>query len=229
VNLRRVAIATLSIAILVSLSACDRSPAEPSGSKHVSIPTSGGETLDAVELGSGSRVAILTHGATGTMEGYFPLIPALADAGWRVIAYDAEGVGDSTGEVDADREGDLRAAVVYARSPGAETVALVGASLGAFLSLSVAGELHADAVVALSPYLGLPAEEMASALDGTPALLVVAEDNEPYASDTRELAAALDVDPVVISGDNHGTGVLTDHPEVSEQIATFLEGLPSPH
>jgi alpha-beta hydrolase superfamily lysophospholipase len=223
VNLRRVAIAAMSAMILVTAAGCDHPPPEPGGSKHVSIPTAGSATLDAVELGSGPNVAILTHGATGTKEGYYPLMPVVADAGWRAIAYDAEGVGDSTGDKDADREGDLRAAVAYARSTGGETIALVGASLGAFLSLSTAEELHADGVVALSPYLGLPAEEMATSLDGIPTMLVVAEDNEPYASDTRELATALGVEPVVVSGENHGTGVLTDHPDVSEQIATFLQ------
>jgi dienelactone hydrolase len=222
VNIRRLAISALTAAILVT-AGCDRAPSDPSGSKHVSILTSGGETLDAVELGSGPNVAILTHGATGTKEGYYPLMPVLADAGWRAIAYDAQGVGDSTGEVDADREGDLRAAVAYARSTGGDTVALVGASLGAFLSLSMAVHLHADGVVALSPYLGLPADEMATSLDGIPTMLVVAEDNEPYASDTRELATALGIDPIVVTGDNHGTGVLTDHPDVGEQIASFLQ------
>jgi dienelactone hydrolase len=223
VNLRRVGIAALFAAIVVTAVGCDHPPSEPSGSKHDSIPTSGGATLDAIELGSGPNVVILTHGATGTKEGYYPVMPALADAGWRVIGYDAQGVGDSSGEVDADREGDLRAAVAYARSTGGDTVGLVGASLGAFLSLSMAGELRADGVVALSPYLGLPADEMASSLGGIPTLLVVAEDNEPYASDTRELATALGVEPIIVSGDNHGTGVLADHPEVADQIATFLQ------
>lgn len=226
-NVRRAALAALVTTLLVSGASCDRSPAEPTGSKHVAIPTSGGETLDGVELGSGSNVAVLTHGATGTMEGYYPLMPVLADAGWRVIAYDAEGVGDSTGAVDADRPGDLRAAVAYARSTGGDRVVLVGASLGAFVSLSMGGEVGADAVIALSPYLGEPADDLAAGLDGIPTMLVVAEDNEPYASDTRELAEALGIDAVVVSGDNHGTGVIADHPDVSDRIASFLQDVRS--
>jgi alpha-beta hydrolase superfamily lysophospholipase len=213
----------LGTAIAASSVACDRAPEEPAGSKHVSIPSSGGQTLDAVELGSGANVAILTHGATGTKEGYYPMMPVLANAGWRVIADDAQGVGNSTGEVDADREGDLRAAVEYARSTGGERIVLIGASLGAYLSLSMAGELHADAVVGLSPFLGQPADDMASALEGIPTMLIVAGDNEPYASDTRELATALGIDPLIVSGQGHGTGMLADHPDVSDRIASFLE------
>jgi dienelactone hydrolase len=218
---RRVAGLLLPIAVMTSVSvACHTDPDPPAGSTSVSIELAGGETLDAVEQGDGPDVAILSHGATGTKEGYFPLMPLLADAGWRAIAYDAEGVGGSTGERGLDREGDLAAVVEYARENGAERIALIGASLGAVVSLGSAVEVEADGVVALSAYVGDPLPPALGA--EIPVMLAVAEENEPYATDVRQLGDQLHVTPVVVTGDQHGTGMFVDHPELMDQVVTFL-------
>jgi dienelactone hydrolase len=48
------------------------------------------------------------------------------------------------------REDDLSAVVNYARRSGATSVVLVGGSLGASLSITMASELHVQGVVSLS-------------------------------------------------------------------------------
>ena len=151
--MRRVVLPPLVLLLVatMALSACDRALAEPpEGSTHITIDTPDGEQLDAIEMGSGPDVAIMSHGDTGTKEGFYRLVEPLASDGWRVIDYDARGVGNSTGGPEDDRPTDLRAVVDYARDTGAESIVLLGASLGASLSIAMAGELHATALVSLS-------------------------------------------------------------------------------
>jgi len=54
-------------------------------------------------------------------------------------------------------------------------------------------------------------------------MIAAAEGNEPYVSDARSLAATLGIDPVIVSGDGHGTGMFGDNPELVTQIVTFLD------
>jgi pimeloyl-ACP methyl ester carboxylesterase len=216
----------LLLAATMAMSACDRALAEPpEGSTHITIDTPDGEQLDAIEMGSGPDVAIMSHGDTGTKEGFYRLVEPLASDGWRVIDYDARGVGNSTGGPEDDRPTDLRAVVDYARDTGAESIVLLGASLGASLSIAMAGELDATALVSLSaPALVFNAADAATDLrDTIPVMIAAAEGNEPYVSDARSLAATLGIDPVIASGDGHGTGMFGDNPELITQIVTFLD------
>ena len=159
---------------------------------------------------------MLSHGATGTKEDFFGLAGVFAEDGWRAIAYDAR---------SATREDDLRAVVGYARDSGATSLVLVGGSLGASLSISMAAELDVQAVVSLSaPASSFDALGSAEAIGRSiPVLVAVAEDNEPYATDAVEIADALGISARIVSGDGHGTGMFRDHPELMDAIVTFAD------
>jgi triacylglycerol esterase/lipase EstA (alpha/beta hydrolase family) len=205
------------------LSACaSEQPDPPAGARHIRIGTTDGAELDAIELGESEHVAVLSHGATGTKEDFYGLATTFANRGWRVIAYDARGVGDSTGS-GVDRQTDLRAIVGYARDTGAEAIVLVGGSLGGSLSIAMAQELVVDAVVGLSaPASSFGALQAAGELPRTTSvMLAVAEGNEPYATDVRQLADVLGIEPLVVSGDRHGTGMFLDHPDLMDQVVAF--------
>ncbi len=215
-----------TVVAVVLLASCSTDlPDPPAGARRIRITTSDGERLAAVELGQGPRVAILSHGATGTKEDLYGLATALAEDGWRVIAYDARGVGSSTGVRGQDRPEDLRAVVEMARGAGAERLVLLGGSLGGSLSIAMAARLRADAVVALSPPAdAFGALRAAPALRGRlPVLVAVAEDDAPFADDARRLAGALGVSPVVVSGAGHGTGMFREHPELIARIVSFAD------
>ena len=211
---------------VVSVTACARQPDPPAGSRTVAIHTPDGITLDGIEVGDGRDVAVLSHGATGTKEDFYGLAAAFAKDGWRVIAYDARGVGDSTGEEDfGKRDVDLRTVVEYARRTGAATLLLAGGSLGASLTISMADELHADAIVSLSaPASTFGALDAARRIGSSiPAFVAAAADNQPYADDARRIAEALGVSPDIVSGDGHGTGMLRDHPSMIVQIVSWAD------
>jgi pimeloyl-ACP methyl ester carboxylesterase len=220
-------VACVSLLVLIA-AACSNDPdtPPPPGSKIVEVATPDGITLHAVVAGVGRDVVVLSHGATGTKEDFYGLATAFVRDGWRAIAYDARGVGDSTGEEDfAKRDVDLRAVVGYARRTGAGTLVLAGGSLGAALSIAMAGELRADAIVSLSaPQTSYDAIAAARAIgDAIPAFVAAAADNQPYASDARDLAVAFGVEPVIVSGSGHGTGMLRDHPDLASRIVTFAD------
>jgi alpha-beta hydrolase superfamily lysophospholipase len=219
---RRAAPIALTLALTACLSACsERLPNPPDGSRRVSIRTADGERLDAVELGEGSDVAILSHGATGTKEDLYPLASAFASAGWLAIAYDARGVGESTGARGEHRDADLRAVAEFARSGGSRSIVLVGGSLGASLSIAMADELDASAVVSLSaPADAFGAIDAAGELE-VPVFVAAAADNEPFADDARALARALGVTATIVTGEGHGTGMLADHPDLIDRIVSF--------
>jgi len=212
-----VAVAAFAAFALLLASCGGGDPEPPSGSRNISIATTGGAELPAIEVGSGRRVAVLSHGATGTKEDFFGLAGVFAEGGWRAIAYDAR---------SAAREDDLRAAVAYARDSGATSVVLVGGSLGASLSISMAAELEAQAVVSLSaPASSFDALEAAQEIgDSIPMLVAVAEGNQPYADDAVKLADALGTSATIVSGDGHGAGMFRDHPELRDTIVAFVDG-----
>ena len=80
----------LTVAATLVAAACSK-PAPPEGSTRTTITTPSGIELDAIELGDGPKVAVLSHGATGTKEDFYPIAEAFAADGWRVIAYDGPG------------------------------------------------------------------------------------------------------------------------------------------
>lgn len=84
---------------------------------------------------------LLTHGGfdfARTFDGFAPL---LADAGWRVVAWDQRGHGDSDRAALYQWEADMRDAVAVMRSVTEDALPLVGHSKGGSLSNHIAAVL----------------------------------------------------------------------------------------
>jgi pimeloyl-ACP methyl ester carboxylesterase len=116
--------------------------------ERVSFPTQDGGLIYADVYGKGERGVVLAHGARFNKESWKKQAQTLGAAGFRVLALDFRGYGQSRGPGQADPLSaplhfDVLAAVRYLRKPGAKTVSVVGGSMG--------GGAAADASIAAKP------------------------------------------------------------------------------
>src|SRR6187401_860017 len=82
--------------------------------------------------GSDAPLAVLVHGVTGWWKTWWRVGPALAEAGWRVVATDLRGHGHSPRFNGPATVGDLATDLAAAiEASGAPAGLLVGHSLGA--------------------------------------------------------------------------------------------------
>jgi cytochrome oxidase Cu insertion factor (SCO1/SenC/PrrC family)/esterase/lipase len=111
----------------------------------VSFPTEDGGLIYADLYGEGDHGVVLAHGARFDRESWAEQARVLERAGFQVLAIDFRGYGRSRGGGESkDRyEGlhlDVLAAVRYLRKSGAETVSVVGGSIGGWASANAAVE-----------------------------------------------------------------------------------------
>ncbi len=102
---------------------------------EVSFPTADGGVVRADLYGTGVRGVVLGHGARFDKASWGKQAEVLAKAGFRVLAIDFRGYGQSRGgDKSAPGSGekyeDILAAVRYLRENGAKTVSVIGASMG---------------------------------------------------------------------------------------------------
>jgi pimeloyl-ACP methyl ester carboxylesterase len=228
---RALAIATL-IASLAGPAACSDDPeaSPPAGSRAVEVPGPDGSRLAGRELGRGPVALVLAHGATTDMSSWYAPMDELADAGYRVVAFDARGVGDSTGNASTDpgaRVADIEAVIRSVRTGGADRVVVMGSSLGAQAALLVAErgtgddaavDAAVDAVVGVSP----ATVPVGAGSIRVPAFFVASEDDRGPAADARALARELDAEVEIVPGSVHGSDLFAEHPEATRALVAFL-------
>ncbi|MGE4242810.1 alpha/beta fold hydrolase [Ramlibacter sp.] len=92
-------------------------------------------------------LVILLHGGGQTRHAWRGTGERLGEAGWRAIALDARGHGDSgwAEDVDYSIDAQVRDLQAVVRAEGGRRPALVGASMGGVCSLAAIGEGHVDA------------------------------------------------------------------------------------
>jgi alpha-beta hydrolase superfamily lysophospholipase len=118
--------------------ACPSSPAQsfraPTTHEAVSFATQDGGIVYANLYGTAQRGVVLAHGGQFNKESWEKQAQQLVKAGFRVLAFDFRGYGQSRGphgsSSDEGRRFDVLAAVDYLRKTGAKSVAVVGGSMG---------------------------------------------------------------------------------------------------
>ena len=127
--------------------------------KHVSFPTEDGGVVHADEYGRGVRGVVLAHGGRFDKDSWASQARVLADAGFRALAIDFRGRGESRGGPQASSQDDVRfdvlAGVRYLRATGAESVSIVGGSFGGWAAAQAAvasepGEIDRIVLIAAS-------------------------------------------------------------------------------
>jgi pimeloyl-ACP methyl ester carboxylesterase len=101
------------------------------GFEEVSFPSADGGTVYANLYGEGDHAVLLAHGAVFDKESWDEFAQALAAAGFRALAIDFRGYGNST----AGRQGnalyqDVLAGIRFLHDGRAARVSVVGASMG---------------------------------------------------------------------------------------------------
>lgn len=155
--------------------------------QHVSFPTPDGGIVFADVYGKGERGVVLAHGGQFNKESWAQQAQILADAGFRVLALDFRGRGQSRGPQSKVRgdgvEYDVLAAVRYMHRTGAKTVSVVGASFGGGAAadasiVSEPGEI--DRLVLLAGWTDNPPEKIKGRK-----LFIVARDDSDGGGDLR--------------------------------------------
>jgi pimeloyl-ACP methyl ester carboxylesterase len=122
-----------------------RAAEAPATPRLVAFPTADGGVVHAHESGSGPRGLVLAHGGQFAKESWAKQAPVLAAAGFRVVAIDFRGRGESRAgrgarPGDEDAHLDVLAAITYLKENGAEKVSILGASFGGWAAARATAE-----------------------------------------------------------------------------------------
>ena len=200
----------------------------------VYVRTADGVDLYTLDAGSGSTAVVLVHESPANLCGWLPYIPTLTAAGFRVLAFDLRGFGQSAVPAKVpyrayDR--DLTSIVARAHADGAKRVFLLGASYGGAVSLTYAPRLEIDGVISLSGETYLPSTH-ANPLRSAPRLhvplLIVGTRHDRYlpvrdALGLLRKAGTKDKRTAFYPGGWHGWGIVEDAPYAASARAVITK------
>lgn len=206
--------------------------------KQVWFEDSKGVSLGGIELGGGTTGIVLSHQLDQTTCSWLPYGNELADAGYRVLAYDFAGNGVSASPPDDDTmDANVLAAAAFLRKEGATSIVLMGASMGATASI-VAGSAASPKVAGVISLSGPSTWNEENALDAAkqlsvPVLYIAGANDDPqFAVAARKM---YDATPgtaktlVIADSDRHGALLLSkdapDAAKVRADVTDFLHRL----
>ncbi len=146
----------------------EASPPKVGEPERVSFPTSDGGTVFANLYGNGARGVVLAHGGRFNKESWDAQAKDLATAGFRALAIDFRGYGQSRGPgsddpLSAPLYQDVLAAVRFLRGRGCKAISVLGGSMGAGAAADAAVESRPgeiDRIVLLAGHGSLPPQKM---------------------------------------------------------------------
>lgn len=194
-----------------------------------------GVQLVGVMLGEGRTGVVLGHQLRSSLCEWMPVARDLAARGYRVLAIDFGGFGESDSATGRRTPvEDVAAAVDELRGAGARRVALIGASMGGTAVVSAAAELTSvAAVVSLSGpavFGDLDAVTAAQKLT-VPAFFAAGDRDGSFPDSARRLHATasskikeLKIYPTT----RHGTQLVVELPEPRADLLEFLDRVVPP-
>jgi pimeloyl-ACP methyl ester carboxylesterase len=196
-----------------------------------------GLSIAAVDMGTGQMGVVLAHQSDASMCQWLPYAKVLKSKGYRVVAFDFAGFGASSPTRQKTYLEDIRTVVSYLRDRGTPRVVVIGASMGATMSVLAGAAITTPAlegVIALSPPLqfdGVNAERAAPSLKA-PALYIAGEgdgDYAVYANTLNEGTPAEMRGLLVVDAPQHGVQlVAADTPEAA-QVRAAIEAFLADH
>ncbi len=223
----------LLITLLVITSATVSAQEEPQLVEIVA-----GETTLVADYYAGaadSPTLLLLHMLDSNRSAWEPLIPALLDAGYGVLAPDLRGHGKSQGPRDWEAAvQDITAWIDWlaSQNDGEQQVAIVGASIGGTLAiLGCSNNAACVTVIALSPPFesrGLSIQEaLEVGLAEKSVLIIASHDDDGFADDARRVleVATGEASVHLYSGSLHGTSMFILRQlgaDITQNIMTWL-------
>ncbi len=218
-------------------------------SERVTFETIDGVTIvgDYYKGPSGGPTALLLHMRPATRGSWKEFAPKLVAQGFSALAIDLRGHGESTHTKDgrtlnyqtmgeaAERQSikDLEAATLWLeREHGLapEELVVVGASIGANLSLQYLAEHNAvGAAVLLSPgldYRGIMTESFVEELEPNQAVFYVAAGDDKESAESVEVLAGKTMvthEKRIFDRGGHGTTLFTSQPLLMDEIIRWLK------
>ncbi len=147
--------------------------------------------------GRQAPVVLLLHGVNGSKAQWNPLIPALLDQGYSVLAVDLRGFGETGGQINWKRaEADVATMLSWLRgipSINGDEIAIMGASIGANLALrGCANDDKCRVAIALSPgveFYGITTDDAIQKMGKKAVLLVAGQIDTASAQGVKKLGS----------------------------------------
>lgn len=222
--IKAIAISAALAAIPISKSVAQSTALDPSSFETVSFDTADGGVVYANRYGDGAHAVVLAHGAIFDKESWHDLATRLAAAGFSALAIDFRGYGDSrAGRSRGALFEDVLAAVRYARSEGAERIAVLGGSMGGGAAGTAAARAEPGEIDDLI-LLAAVAADAPGRMQGRKLFIVSRGDGLRRTAERQFEAAPEPKDLVILDGNAHAQHIFrTDRGE--ELTETILEWL----
>lgn len=206
-------------------------PFEGEGPWEASFAAADGAALRGTLYGEGSTGIVLAPNYPGGAAAWADFAGAAAERGYRALAFDLRGHGESGDEPDlAAAPDDVAAGVAFLREQGAERIILMGGGEGAMAAvLTAASGEDIVGLAALSPmreYEGLEIAEADLAALDAPSLWIGARTDMAHYAEGMAGQAGGETEVWIYEGSSlHGTYLFegADGPDLMERLLAFVD------
>ncbi|HEY5624318.1 MAG TPA: alpha/beta fold hydrolase [Gammaproteobacteria bacterium] len=193
--------------------------------EEISYETEDGATIVANVYGNGEHAVLLAHGMVFDKESWHAQAAALAEAGYRVLAIDFRGYGNSTsGSQGRALHLDVLGGIRYLRETGALRVSVIGGSMGGGAAGEAAVTAGSDEIDKLVLLAAVPVADP-ERLQGDK-LFIVSEGDSFHDAVQQQYRRAPDPKRlVVLQGSAHAQHIFRSRERGTELMTTILEFL----
>lgn len=189
-----------------------------------------GNSIATVVLGGGTSAVVLAHQNHEDLCQWLPYGERLAGLGYRVLAFDFVGFGNSTYRTDKTYVEDITTVVTYLRGQGVTKVVLIGASMGGTMTVAAAASITppVDGIVALSAPSVFDGVDAVDAVTGLtmPEMFIAGGSDLVYVATIRAIYAAAPPGLrrlLVVDSNQHGVRLLAADVDVSSAVRGAVE------
>lgn len=205
------------------------------GGERVTLEGYDGRILVGEYWAGGGPSILLIHQLYTNRSSWYPIIPQFQAAGYRVLAVDLRGYGETGGPISWSRtQNDIQDWIEWLLDHGTnrDSVFLMGSSMGANLALKGCADYAPCAgAVAISPgrnYFGVYTTDAVTS--GIPALLIYGDtDTQPrrdvplMMTDAEEAGYSDRVQDLALEGRIHGMDLFWTYDDLTAQIIGWLQ------